>query len=476
MPDAGFIRGTAAQLVARLFFLISTIVLHKVAANILSPEQYATLGFLLIISLIFRLFLIGGVNQTVSHFLASTPDNQGAVLKSSFKLQLILTLIIVVLFIASVPVLQYLFEEKALNVCLLPLALTIGLMSLYGFYTAVLNGLHLLSRQAGVSMIYDFLRALGPIAGLLLFNNKLFGFFSGLAFSMGLSALIVAFRVPRIAPAKEHFPLKILIKFAIPLVCITLLNTLFIHLDYLTVKKLFGSTEASAFYYSASNLAKVPYQIYIGFAFAILPFFSKLFLMNDHMKARTCFISILKFIFLASGFAFVITFYKGEYFMALVYNESYRPAAALLPRLILSYTFAAITILVNTTAIAAKKKGLVFRMNLFMVCLGAVLCYLFTRFIGYEATPFAIMITAMIALPLALYKIFDNMQKLFTPILYYFLILSLLLWVLHLFRSLNVYLFCFVAAFLYISIFSVFRIIRKDDIRFLWENLLRKKA
>ncbi len=461
-----FIRGTIFQLLARVFFLFATMSIHFFSARYLGKNLYGILTLLLTIALIFRLFIVGGTYQTVSHFIAYYPDKIGEIYKTTIFMQIILTIFVSLAFVLLSPFIANFLKEEAIKKYGLYILLTIFSMSFYSYFTAIINGLKKLREQSLISMIYDFLRMSFIIAGLYCFKDLSF-FFLGLfaaTFIAGLIAMNLVFKNVFIKRS-GFFPIKPLLFFSLPLIILTLLNTFLLNVDVLVIKRILVKNEFVGLYSAIANIAKVPYHIYLGFAFAILPTFSSFYSDNKKEKVNFYLAKIIKIIFIFSSFMTIICFYKGREIIRLIYGPKYEEGGIFLSGLIFSYSLLSIIILFNTTYISKKKNFFPVLLNTLILSLLILSDAIFVKFFGLKGAVYGAIITF---LPFVIFLSASFFKKIFYKSQFKFAILILLtFFISYILKNMPFLAYTLLITFFYFFLALLLKIISPSELCFL---------
>jgi O-antigen/teichoic acid export membrane protein len=328
-------KGTIYHIIARLAFLISSYAIHVSMAYYLSdPRDYGTLGVIISLITIARVFLSTGMPQATSKFIAQDEEHADVILKKALRIQHICAAIVTAFYVGGIPVWTSLLNDKSLAKYIVLSALLIPLMGSLQIYLAYLNGKRLFGYQAFFIGLYSIGRFV--IAFLLvLLGFKIFGVLLGFIFST-LIALISIRLYTKIRHDDYEFKGSSLIHFAIPIIPFSIGISLLLDMDILLLKHFFSDSTIIGYYTGAMNLGKAPYLIFYAFSMTILPSVAKALSENDMKKAQGLIKRNLSYLFLLSIPSATMVLATSEKLLEFVYPSVYTEASGPLSILIFS--------------------------------------------------------------------------------------------------------------------------------------------
>ena len=275
-------------MVSELSFILSNYIIHIGLAWYLGPEAYGIFGVLTSLYLINRSFLNTGLPRAVSKFLSEFPDKAGSILRTSSRIQWIITLIFALFYLGFAPTLAWILHDESLTYYIMFLGLMVIPLGLLSLYTSgFLNGLHLFREQAYVKTAYPLFRLLFTfvlvIAGWALWG-ALVGYFLGIILAL-LWSMFLLRKTNKERPTAA-FPWKKIISFALPVTIGSLAFTLLRNMNVLFLKAILGDNYLVGLYTAAYTLSTATYMIFLSLPLTLTPAISRALAKKDLEKVR----------------------------------------------------------------------------------------------------------------------------------------------------------------------------------------------
>lgn len=241
-----------------------------------------------------NVMVVGTIN-TVSKFAAAEPDKARAVQLAGLRMHRVLGLGIAAAFIAVAPLIAWLLHDRSLTA---PLALAGLIVAGYAFYAVFIgtaNALHDFHKQAGLSVVFAFVRAAG-LLGMAVVGIGVIGVIAGwvaaVAFILVLAVVWVGMP-SRDGKLGDAYPIAPLAKFFGGMAIYLVLFNLLMFVDAFLLKRLMSEHYVAigaapddlgiakladtqvAYYAAVQNLARLSYQIVSAAAFVVFPLVSR---------------------------------------------------------------------------------------------------------------------------------------------------------------------------------------------------------
>ena len=333
-------KGTIYHIISRVAFLASSYAIHiSMAYLLVDPRDYGTLGVMLSLITLMRVFLSTGLPQATSHSIAQDEDHAYAILRTSTWIQLSAALILCVVYVGAIPLWTSLLNDNSLTPYILLSALLIPLMGAHQINMAYFNGRRKFGNHAFFVGLYSVGRAVFAIA-LVLLGMSIGGVLLGLILA---AAMAIVFEWRLVERVRDDFRPDIgkLLRFASPLILMSIGLSFLVNLDLLMLKHFFPESDMIGFYTGGMNLGKAPYFIFAAFAITILPTVSKALADKDDERAQKLVmrnLSLLSFLGVPTA---AIVLATPEALLSLIYPDAYVAAARPLGILVVSMTLLA---------------------------------------------------------------------------------------------------------------------------------------
>jgi O-antigen/teichoic acid export membrane protein len=268
-------RDVLYQTAAKASFVVGGYAVHLGLGRYLGPVAYGTIGIVLSVTGIMRIFVMNGVRQAVSRLTAvSDVPTAGLIRHKALQAQAILVTAVTSIYLALVsPIGRWLGDETLVPYLRLA-ALFIPLAGFYVVYLSSLNGLREFGKQASVIISYSVVRVLGSL-GLVLLGFHLYGAVIGLLLAP-LVALTTGWLFARHLGARQNGkPLTgsqtaDLIRFAVPMLLYAVGTSILLNLDLFLVKRLLLNETAAGLYSAGMALSQGLYymaQVFVEILF-----------------------------------------------------------------------------------------------------------------------------------------------------------------------------------------------------------------
>ena len=374
--------------------MLSGYALNVFLARYFGPEKYGVYGVAMAMLVWVELFVINGVPTAMQKFLAETPERTTAWIRLGRRMQFGYALLILALFVATVPLIGASFDDPNFKKFLWIATPDILLYGLYWFYLGVHSGLHRFESQAIIIASYGLSKAACCI-GLILLGNGIDGALIGnfLGSTVGLiigAALLQRAHLPKTNEV-EHY--SSLIKFAVPIVLYTLSNNALLYIDLIFVKKFLPSV-AAGHYTAAATIARVPYFIFLGLTATVLPALSRMLSQENLEASRGLLRQTLRLLFglLIPVLALVLA--NAAEIVELLYTATYDPATPILRLLIFGIAMYTLLVVLCTIMSADGYANRAFQINLFAAVSDVLFCLVLVPKYGTQGAALATLLAA----------------------------------------------------------------------------------
>ncbi len=345
------VKGTLYIALSRVAFLASSYGIHISMAYLVSTREYGTLGVVLSMVTLARVFLSTGIPQTASYFMAANAESAYGVWRRAAALQVGCSVVVAVIYVAAASWWTTAVGDASLVKLVLLSAPMIVLMAWYQINLAYYNGRLLFGRQAAFVTLYSVARGAFAIT-LVLLGYEVAGAVAGLVVAIGVVAVISYAWIPR---GEGDCPVswRELISFSVPLVVVAIGTAVLLNIDILLLQSFFPDSDGVGYYNAAMNLGKAPYFVFYAVAATALPALSKTFKDKGREAALTLARRMVSYLVIATLPVAVIVALSSPKLLALVYRHQYIAGAPALSLLIVSMCGLVLLVVLNTIITAA---------------------------------------------------------------------------------------------------------------------------
>jgi O-antigen/teichoic acid export membrane protein len=332
---------------------------------LVDPRDYGTLGVVLSLITIARVFLSQGMPQATSRFIAQDETSAGTIFRKALRIQSVSAVIVGVCYVGGIPLWTRLLDDESLSTYILWTALLIPLMGILQMHLAYLNGKRRFGQQAFFIGLYSISRFVFALLIVLLGMKVL-----GVVFGFILAALLalVALRLSvRIEPGVADYDSRPLIYFALPVVLFSIGISLLLNLDILLLKHFYSESPIVGYYNGAMNLGKAPYFVFSAFSMTILPSVAKSLGDKNIDEARALIGKNLSWLLFLGIPSATIVFATSGKLLDFIYPAEYVAASG--PLSILVFSMTGLALLASLTAILNAKGHPVASMAIVLLCI-----------------------------------------------------------------------------------------------------------
>ncbi len=374
-------RGTLMLMAGQVVFLISGYAINILLAYKLEQEQYGRYGFIMTLLLWVELFVINGIPTAMQKYLPSGTFNASGLIRMGQRMQVRYTLLVFAAALALAPAIAWIFEDSALTPLFRIAAIDIVLYGMYWFYAGVLGGQRRFQQQAIAAIAYPIGKLISVT--VLVFSGfgvagALVGNWLGSIFGMLAGAWYVRSALGRKSEQVDFLTIR---RFAVPVVLFTISVNFLLNVDFFFVKRLLQERDLS-YYFNAGTLARIPYLVFLAVSFTLLPVLSQAIAEGREEKVREQVRQVLRVLLILLTPVLLFFWQNAEATVLLLYPETYRPAAEVLPLLTLAMTLFTYFYIIETVINADARPGMAFIIAVAAVLVDAVANYMLVPVYG----------------------------------------------------------------------------------------------
>jgi len=274
-------RDVLYQTAAKASFVAGGYAVHLGLGRYLGPAAYGTVGIVLSVTGILRIFVMNGVRQAVSRLTAVNGIfAAGEIRRQALQVQALFVTVVTLIYLALVKPFSRWLGDETLVPYLRLAALFIPLAGFYVVYLSSLNGLREFGRQASIIILYNVVRVLGSL-GLVWLGFHVYGAVIGLLLAP-LTALVAGWLFSRALHTRQngiptqsllglgHSQIIDLIRFGVPMLLYAVGTSLLLNLDLFLVKRLLFDETAAGVYAAGMALSQGLYymaQVFVEILF-----------------------------------------------------------------------------------------------------------------------------------------------------------------------------------------------------------------
>jgi O-antigen/teichoic acid export membrane protein len=172
-----------------------------------------------------------------------------------------------------------------------------------------LNGCQRFKEQAFFVALYPINRILFAITFIFL-GFEICGVFAGFVCAAIINAIFLKKKIHQ-RQSNTNFSPKPIVKFAIPIVFMSIGISLYMSMDMIIIKYFYQDNDVVGFYAASSTISKIPYYIYFAYSMTLIPIISRYINMSEGNKSicviKKCLFTLCSLIALSSLFVSVFS-------------------------------------------------------------------------------------------------------------------------------------------------------------------------
>jgi stage V sporulation protein B len=335
LPDVARVAGRGAIYItaAKIWFIISGIVIEFSLAYLMTGERYGLYRVVVGAVSIINAVIIAGTYQTVSKFISQDESKADSVKAKSLRLQVMIGGLAAAGFFLFAPLLANYLNDPRLTVYLRIASLITLSYSFYAVFTGYFNGQRRFLTQAALDATYSTLK-MSLIVLLVWLGYGVAGGISGFALA---AAAVLAISAIVAGPSRRRGEVRApdLLKFQSYLILFTLVLNLLQKTDLLLIKALSSpdptiASQNAGYYGGAINFANITYQIVISVTFVVFPLVSQSTFQNDRGRTQSYISNTVRYsLLIMAGVATLFSANASEV-LRVGYRDEYQAGATAL--------------------------------------------------------------------------------------------------------------------------------------------------
>jgi stage V sporulation protein B len=338
--NEGLAKGSSYLILSRIVFLLSGYGVHIVAARKLGPESYGVIGIIISLMTVMNLFFISGFPKAAAKYLSENKKWNINLIKKARKLQIVFLVIFFIIFLLLSPVIAYFLGDSSLTRYIIATVIVIPFYALFSLYSdGFLNGFRFFKKQAISSCIFSCSKFLLVVIFLFL-GFQIIGVIAGYLIAACIGFIFALYFFMNIEISGSlNFPTEKLISFALPTILFSICILLIFNIDLFLIKAVLKENLETGLYTSASMLARVPYFIFSGLAFALLPSISYSISKQKQVQTQNQIKKSIRYMCIILIPIIALVGATAKQLIILVYSKVYIDAASALQILIFGLGF-----------------------------------------------------------------------------------------------------------------------------------------
>jgi len=386
-------KGSLHLMIAQVIFLLSAYIIHFGLARIVTPEDYGRFGVIIAILQILQIFLMRGIPDALTKYIAEGRDSQKAGWLA-FKIQIVFSFLIFILLFSFAPFIADILNDREMTFYLMVISIIIPIRAIFMLNIGHLNGLRKFTEASYLLSINFILRILF-VFFLLYTGFGIFGAITGYILA-SFFTLIFSFFYSRSHISGKNITSKEITNFAIPMIVFSVSYLILMNADIVFIKALILNSSYAGYYTAARMLSSIIFVILFGLSFSLLPSISKTVSKNNIYQTKSYIIDSTRYLIMILFPTCVIGGIYANSFLTIFYPNDYIVASASLVILLIGTSFISLFVIFGTIISGAGKPKIPMIIGIFLVIIFLILNYVFINKFGMVGGALATVIVGSI--------------------------------------------------------------------------------
>jgi len=409
----GFAAGTVYLMGAQVAVFLSSYLIHIGLGRMWDAALYGTLGVILALLNIGQIFVLNGMPQAMSKYIAEGRD-VAATRNQAAKAQGVLSLALFAVYFAAAPVFAGLLNDPGLTPYIRLSSLFFPLRAMAGAYGGVMSGLRQFSKLAIVTTIYSVLRVIATFA-LVALGLTIAGAIFGYLAAAFLGFIILFYWAIQYKGGEGKLSMRTLAAFAAPTIVFAFSYTIIMNLDLLFVKSLQPDPVQTGLYTTAWAVGQLPFFIFFVLSATLLPVISHSISKGNPEATRSYIRSSMRYLVMMLVPVALLISATAPRLVPLLYGAEYAGGGAPLAILIFGITFLTAFVTLAAVMMGSGKPKVVMLIGLCLLPLDAGLNYLLIPRLGLPGAATATTVTCLAGMALAAIMVYRQHKALMPP-------------------------------------------------------------
>ena len=405
-------KGTLYLMIAQVIFLGSGYIIHFGLARMVSADVYGRFGVILSILTLTQIFLLQGIPEAVTKYIAEGRDSR-IVTKKATELQFIFSLILFFGLLLLAPYIAEILHDEKLTNYLRFVSFIIPIRAMSSLYRGVLNGFEAFGKTTIGEIMNSFPRVIFVFLFVYL-GFELFGVIGGYIVGSFLALLVFAILSRNLSESGNSIGNKELINFSYPIIIFAFFFSLIPSLDLLFVKSLIEEGAMAGYYTAARTIPTIFGVVSMGLTITLLPSISKSYQEKNIALTKSYINNSLRYalmILLPSAFIFSAT---SSELLSFLFGAEYSKAGGAFSILVFGWLFLYMFLIMSSIINGSGKTKIPMYISLFILPICIFSNYFLIPIFGLKGAALATTITCLIGISFTsffVYRIFGAFMK-----------------------------------------------------------------
>jgi len=374
------LRGAFLLGISQAVLVLTGFILNIYLGRTLGPELYGIFGVMNTFIVINEFLLMRGIYDAISKLVAEKEESTNAIINSVFKGVTIGSFAVGFMYFFFAGQIAAILNDDELTGYVKLFALIIPITAMSTVFIGALNGLRKFGRQALISIAFNTVRMCAVIIFVVLgFSVK--GAIIGLIIS-DIFRLAMARGLYKPVGTDRALDRKKIFRFIFELMVTSIFSALISNIDLMGVKALLKENLETGLYTSAVNISKIPQFLILPISLAVMPVLSKSISEKNREITQKYVIQSLRLLLIIVLPISVAIIATGDKCISLLYGDRYIQASGPLKILLLGAIFLSIKVVMFSVIVADGKPRYIILTGLLSLLLEIILLVTLTNWLG----------------------------------------------------------------------------------------------
>ncbi len=398
------LKGIAYLTLRQALFVGGNILLQIYLARKLGPGQYGIYGVLASFISLNEFILTKAAYETLSTYVAARGSSAGEIIKKSFRLFLLIGVILSLGYIAFADQIALILKDGGLSGFIRFCALIVPLSCLSTVYLGALNGAGRYGVQAFITATFVLVKIVLVVA-LVWQGLSVEGAILGILIAEVCQAGM-AYYYGRGISGGDECNFRQIYQFALKLIAVGLVGSLVINVDIFAVKMILADNAKTGLYACALTIARAPLVLIYPVTLTMLPALARSFAGADRAEISEKIVDSVRYAMMMMVPPVLMILATHDKCIALAYGLGYAGAGVALGILLLGSIAFGIKLVFYNALVAGGGPGKILAIGVVSLTFELLLLQLLTPKMGIRGAAIASALTDVLGLALAAAYVF----------------------------------------------------------------------
>jgi stage V sporulation protein B len=326
-----FIQGTGLELLAKLTAIMTGFGINIILARRFGPSEYAIVGAIQSVLVIYEILLTNGVRQSTSRFISSHLYAENSIRRFSFRVQAVFCLLLVAICLLSAQKLSGLLHIREYVSYFIFNRFDFSVGGTLFSSTRHLQWQNELYCFSSANIIYSSIRFIFIVIFVFILNNGVYSIIIGTLIGYLIAGMSVYLRLGKSDDIGRSVDKKDYLMQSFNIIVLYFFITLYLNVDYVYIKMIAFDITHVGSYKAMMTIGQAIYFVFSAVSITTYPMVAQRFFAKDFDGLNRMLRSIFSIMTLFSGTIIILCTVFSKLIIQLLFGKQYMFGATILP-------------------------------------------------------------------------------------------------------------------------------------------------